>query len=207
MALGAVATQAICAHSAHGVATARPARAAAAVDVRFTRIHPHVAARWRRALRFRTDVSSAVLIGAATRAGRARHAVRTSAVDVRLGSVAKAVATRGGRTGAGFAANAVAVFVEITVVAARATGRSAGFTAVDVRLAPVLEAIGAGWRSTSARQAHAGGAIFGHEAALASFARHAAATTIVVAFVPVLLPVRAVRRSHRRLRHGAVLGE
>jgi hypothetical protein len=92
MTLATVAAQAICAYLAHRVAPAWSARATSAVDVGFTGIDSHVAARWRCASRFRTDPSTAVLIGAATRANRARLTVGASAVDVRLASVAKGVA-------------------------------------------------------------------------------------------------------------------
>jgi hypothetical protein len=90
------------------------------------------------------------------------------------------------------AAKTVAILVEIAVVAARAAARSAGFAAVNVRLAPVLDTVRAARRSTGAREAHARGAIGRQQAGLAGPTRRAGSATIVVALAVIFLPIQAV---------------
>src|SRR5207253_2249423 len=136
------------------------------------------------ARRLRADLlhaDTALAIGAhqARSVGRAGRATRATTIDVGFGLIAQAVATTGGdassggtdsaravrRHGAGgpatarsarsrLATKAVAVLVEIAMIAARAAAWGAGFAAVHVRLAPVSDAIRAARRRTRVGEAN-----------------------------------------------------
>lgn len=198
--------RAIGGYQAGRAANAGAARAAAAIEIAFLAILDLVAAGVGRAARGRADARAAVGIGPAAGANRARLTARAAAIQVGLGSVAQPIAARRRFASFASAAKAVAIFVEATMIAARAATRSAGFPAVHVGFAPVPDSVGAARRRAGTREANPRSAIGGHQAGLPRATRRAAASTIEIALAGVSLPIQTVRSAQRLILH-AVLGE
>jgi hypothetical protein len=165
-----------------------------------------VAARLRRAARRRADAGRAIRIRTAARPHRAGLTAGASAVQIRLGSIAEPVVARSGRASSVLTAKAVAIVVEFALVSAGAAPGRASLTAIDIRLAAILDAIRATRRCTSTRQAHARGAIGRRQAGLTGSTRGADATTIEVDLACVLLPILTLS-SDQRVIQSAVLGK